>query len=64
MKGVEVVTWQDELVRHLARHGSYFTFCSAEISPLHVKRFPLYKMKNDAPTCLRCVGRAICGARA
>lgn len=64
VKGVDVVAWEPELLTHLMRHGSYFTFCSLE-PPLKrlTKRFPLYKLKNDAPTCIVCTGRAICGSK-
>lgn len=63
MKSINVVWWPYEWLRHLQRHGDTFTFCSVDLSYKDMRSFPLWKMRNDAPTCLRCVGRAICGSR-
>lgn len=62
MKGVDVVMWSGEPLRHLKRHGGMYTFCSAMPS-VDCRSFPHYKAKEDAPTCLRCVGRAMCGSK-
>ena len=55
MKSIDVIGWSTDPVRHLHRHGSWFTFCNLDVSAnaldgVLVNRYPLYKAKRDAPT--------------
>lgn len=58
-----VVRHDDGEPLHIRRHGWGHAFCGAFIGNQYIVQRPLYRPGAETPTCLRCVGRAMCGSR-